>query len=448
MNRSSAARALSFSYLLVTLLSSWPLGLWAEAEPAKQKRAAEIQALVDQSKAFQQMPLSEELAELIRIGKEIQQEPLSQEVEDLVRQGREAVSKGLHAAEIQEIVESSKKAIYPSPLDGESWAQKDIWGNELPVKEKTAETSILIFASHSLGKQGLDELLGVASNYPNAVVVFRGIPEGTNLGAGVKKIQKLAAKKNPVPNVVINPTLFEKYGVTDVPSIVLLEPNASAGWDEPKAIASVKGLSDPLWLLEQVKQGVLGDQGNRGNIVAINEPDLTKVMQARALAIDWEEKKRGALARCWKNLPKHRLPTATKRRTREIDPTVVVTQDIVTPDGIVIAREGTKVNPLALRPFTQLVAVFDPLDKTHLARLQKVLPSIQQRSGIQRVTYIATQFCPDKGLDGYNEISDAVDAPVYLLTPDIVERFELQCAPAIIHSSGKRFLVEELADAP
>ncbi len=54
---------------------------------------------------------------------------------------------------------------------------------------------ILVFASLSLGEQGLDDVLTAVSGQPDSVIVFRGIPEGMNLGQGVKAIQALAAKK-------------------------------------------------------------------------------------------------------------------------------------------------------------------------------------------------------------------------------------------------------------
>lgn len=428
MNRSLGVLGLSFSHVLVALaiVCTHPL-LVAEELRSRQEITAEMEELIQQ-------------------GKDLQQKPLTNEMEELIQRGREAVGEESHSEEIKTLVEDGKQVTYANPLVGEDWLQNGIRKSD-SVSKEAGDNSILIFASYSLGKQGLNELLEGAAGYPNAVVVFRGIPAGMGLGEGVKKIQEMAAKKNPVPNVVINPTLFERYAVTDVPTIVLLKPGLTDYKpNESPVLASVKGLSDPLWLLNLTKQGGKGDQGVQGAIVPIKEPDLIKVMQARAMAIDWDEKKQSALERCWNNLPNYRLPTVTKKLTRVIDPTVVVTQDIVTPDGNMIARAGTKINPLSLRPFTQLVVVFDPLDKTHLPRIHKALPALKQQNGVQKVTYIATQFCSEKGLDGYKEISNAVNAPVYLLTPDIIERFELQHAPSIIHASSDHFLVEELAD--
>ncbi|MBZ3672433.1 hypothetical protein JT305_10545 [Salmonella enterica subsp. enterica serovar Senftenberg] len=112
----------------------------------------------------------------------------------------------------------------------------------------------------------------------------------------------------------------------------------------------------------------------------------------------------------------------------------MITSDISTPDGTVLLTRVT-INPLCdpkevckhgTRPFTQAVVVFDPLDKKQMELLAKKLPEIKLEPGVQRITYIATEFDKDKGWDSYKSVTDNFDAPVYLLTPDLITRFELE----------------------
>ncbi|MHB4491971.1 hypothetical protein ACYB5X_25510 [Klebsiella pneumoniae] len=133
----------------------------------------------------------------------------------------------------------------------------------------------------------------------------------------------------------------------------------------------------------------------------------------------------------------------------------MITSDISTPDGTVFAHAGDVINPLCdpkevckpgTRPFTQAVVVFDPLDKKQMELLAKKLPEIKQEPGVQRITYIATEFDKDKGWDSYKSVTDNFDAPVYLLTPDLITRFELEHTPSIITARGKKFVVRELAE--
>lgn len=303
---------------------------------------------------------------------------------------------------------------------------------------------ILVFTSLSLGKQGLEDILAAVSGNPDAVIVFRGIPEGMNLGRGVKLIQSLAAKKDPVPNIIIDPTLFKKHHISAVPTIVLLEDKPTPD-EPPKVMAQVSGLSDPSWLLREVEYGEKGDLGMKGPVEEISEPDLIEVAKTRLANIDWEQKKREAIQRFWKKQTFNELPPARKARTRELDPSILITRDITAPNGTVIVRKGERINPLDIRAFTQVVVVFDPLDKQQMAALAKALPEIRKAPGVQRTTYIATRFDRDKGWDSYKEITDHFDAPIYLLTPDLVSRFKLEFTPSIITAKDNKFIIRELA---
>ncbi len=298
---------------------------------------------------------------------------------------------------------------------------------------------LLIFASQSLGPKGLDELLQLSATMPQATVVFRGISKDMPLGQGMLAIQALAANKQPTPHIVIDPTLFDRYHVTAVPTVVLLNNSATA------VSARVSGLADPAWLMQQFERGNHGDQGIRGPVSTISEPDLIEVMKARFAAIDWEAKKQAVKERFWKMQSFHLLPLATRSQTRFIDPSVALTRDITGGDGAMIAKQGTVMNPLDMRPFTQAVVVFDPLDKKQLEWLNKTIPTLKKRPGVTRLTLIATQFEREKGWDAYTKLTDTVAAPVYLLTPDLVERFVLTVTPSIITAQGKRFVIEEVA---
>lgn len=46
--------------------------------------------------------------------------------------------------------------------------------------------------------------------------------------------------------------------------------------------------------------------------------------------------------------------------------------------------------------------------------------------------------------DSYKKISDHFDAPIYLLTPDLISRFELEYTPSVITAKGGKFIVREL----
>lgn len=329
----------------------------------------------------------------------------------------------------------------------------------------------LIFVSYSLDDATLDDVLTAASGDARTAVVMRGIPDGMRLWDGVKRLQDMALTKDPVPNVMLEPTLFETYAVTAVPTIVVLSELPDDPVDLPanplespendaqvsKAAQSylapaertvlgrVQGLSSPIWLQRRLAAGDNGDFGIRGPVEDIAERDLIDVMKERVLQIDWDQKKEQTKERYWQGQKFIALPRARKAEVRYVDASVIATADIKTSQGDFVARAGDRVNPLATRPWTQAVVVFDPLDKKQMELLHARLPAIASTPGVANVMLIATRFDAEEGWDSYTAVTDAFDAPVYQLTPDVKERFHLRYTPSIITANDTHFIVTELA---
>lgn len=319
-------------------------------------------------------------------------------------------------------------------------------GQGAPVPQPYADHSTLIFASLSLGKAGLKDLLSFASSFEDAVVVFRGIPRDESMTVALTRLQQLAAEHDPMPTLIINPDLFRSYGVTAVPTIVSVDKgNLPIGGDPAPAIAKVAGISDPDWLRTAIQDGDSGDLGTKGPTVAISEIDLIELAKERVLQIDWEEKQKAAVANYWNNQSFTRLPRAPKFRIRQFDPSIQITQDIQAPDGTYIAREGDVINPLAIRAFTQAVVVFDATDKQQVEMVLDAVPALKANPNIGFISYIATQIDPLRGWDAFQEITDTLDSHVTFLTPDVASRFELEFVPSVITSGGDVFNITELA---
>ena len=103
------------------------------------------------------------------------------------------------------------------------------------------------------------------------------------------------------------------------------------------------------------------DLGVRGATWAIAEPDLLAEIETRLL----EMQRSGALARLEEEArlraqrtleepsPVPGIAPATRERSRLFDPAITVARDIRTPDGMLIAAAGARVNPLARHPLTR-----------------------------------------------------------------------------------------------
>lgn len=312
----------------------------------------------------------------------------------------------------------------------------------------------LIFVSYSMSEAALIEAFQKNKNRRDVLFVMQGIPVGMNIATGVKKMQELAAKVEPTPNIVLDPGLFEAYDVKVVPTIVrakgVLRGAPLPGKTErayPNLLGKVRGLTSDEWLIDQLNDGKTGDLGTEGNTTEIAEPNLIDVMKERVAKIDWAEKKKKAFERAWVNQTFDVLPTAREDREREIDPTFVVENDFKDAAGNLIRAKGEQINPLEIRPFTLNMLVFNPLSRREKKRVDQLLAQFKAE-GYEKPLLIGTQIDREKGFgwDSYKEITDYFDAHLFMLTPEVKETWSLEQTPALITADNERhvFRVFEL----
>src|SRR5690606_10193823 len=217
-----------------------------------------------------------------------------------------------------------------------------------------------LFISYSLGELSLKEAMAEASANPEVSLVIQGVPEGKTIQEGVLELQRLAKMFEPVPSILLNPLLFQKYDVTVVPTMIALTPGEWKGQEcHQEVIARMAGITNPKVLEKHIENGDTGDLGVRGPIEEISEPNLMDVIAKRIEATDWNGLKEEARKNVWKKYPMETLPAAEKDRLLRIDPTVVATESIVTPDGKVVASKGDRVNPLDVMPFNQALVILN-----------------------------------------------------------------------------------------
>lgn len=329
---------------------------------------------------------------------------------------------------------------------------EEVSAHDQPASTPTKKTNDVtyIFVSYSLGDDALKAMM--KRNVGNADVVFvmRGIPEAMGLGEGIGRMQALASQVEPMPNIIIDPTLFTLFGIKAVPSVVRATTQEQSVLNKdakPTLIAKVEGLNNDAWLLDRVSMGHTGDLGQQGPIKAIDEPDMIEMMKKRILAIDWEEKKTQAEKRFWQGQTFDVLPQATEKRTRTLDPSVFVTHDIKDMNGNVIQAAGTTINPLKLRPFNTALIIFNPLRAEEVALVQDKLKTLGKLE--KRVQLLVTQMDRQKGWDAYTEITELFDEPIFLLTPEVKARFEIEVTPSLVTADNKAhvFVIEELANS-
>lgn len=305
----------------------------------------------------------------------------------------------------------------------------------------------VIAVSRSLGDKALAEIFAGFSGRQNASIAFRGVPEGQKIGASLIKLQKLAMKHNPMPSVQLDPTIFRDHNIKSVPEILYL---GAGKWGENGCrrplVARVQGVTSPEFIFARIESGDDGDFGVRGPTELISEPDLIAVMQAKVKTIDWDQKVSGAKRRMWDNVPLVTLPPATNTQRRQVDASVVATQDILAQDGSIIVPAGKRVNPLSMRPWTQSLIVFDPLDikqkEIALWQAEKA-----RAKNLKPVPFI-TQYDSSRGVDLLNELASEFGTQVFVLSPDIRSRFHLSVSPSVVTANQSHFIIDEIHQMP
>ena len=297
---------------------------------------------------------------------------------------------------------------------------------------RAEDITLTVLVSRSLGAAQLKEIFAFAADTPRVRVAFRGVAEDESLMDFVRQIHSLLAGIDPVPEVVLDPTPFAAAAVDIAPVLLAQGPDGE--------LARVTGLADPLWLRSRVLAGERGDLGVLGPVKPVTEPDLIEELQRRLAALDLDKLREQALVRYWQRVAFEALPVAAEPRTREIDPTITAPRDLGSADGTLLVRAGETLNPLDRLPFTQRLVVFDASDERQVATARR----LGREAGERRVLYLATQLERGRGWEGLASVEDALDAPVYLLTPDVRQRFALERVPAFVEARGRTFIVAEV----
>jgi conjugal transfer pilus assembly protein TraW len=289
----------------------------------------------------------------------------------------------------------------------------------------------LLFVSFSLGDSALKSIFEEAAGRDDVLLVFRGPKPSQKLPALMADLKRLLKGIEPLPNIVIDPTRFQRWSVTSVPDIVVEQ--------DGKTHLHVRGVSSLSWLDEQIKAGKQGDLGTMGDVGEITEIDLLEEIKRRMAAIDWKQKQQQAIARFWVQQKFEELPVTQEDRDRTVDLTITAPRDLTAPNGQLIIRAGQTVNPLDKMPFGLCLMVFDATVPAQVELIRH--QSCQDKQA--RVMYLATSLPRQSGWDSLQRLETALQAPVYLLTPDVRRRFQLQNVPAIVEQSGNRLLVRE-----
>lgn len=131
--------------------------------------------------------------------------------------------------------------------------------------------------------------------------------------------------------------------------------------------------------------------------------------------------------------PGNHYPRAPNTRTRTLDMTLTLENDLSDADGIVFAEAGTKVNPLAMMQLSKDIVLFDGTDaaqsawaKQYIASSQRpVKPILTAGKVLQLMQDWKTPLWFDQG--GY-----------------LAKRFRIEYLPVVLRQQGQVLALEEV----
>lgn len=264
-----------------------------------------------------------------------------------------------------------------------------------------------------------------------SILVFRGVEKGGDTGTVTRRLYTIVKDIKPIPAAVIDPTLFIRFNVQSVPSMI--ETNAAG------ETRSARGLPGFGWLSKQEA----GDLGQRGPVFGIDEPDMIEEMQRRMKEFDWQKEKQRAIDNFWAHQNDSvTLPVAEKNSERRINTSIISTQDIFHPDGRLIIKKGQTINPQALMPMRHVYIVFDATNKRQVEIAKKIGDETLTQQ--KPVIYLFSKVNTNKGWKHYNETTALMNAPIYKLNKAIVDRFKIKALPSIVEGRGDSIVVKEI----
>lgn len=293
---------------------------------------------------------------------------------------------------------------------------------------------ILMFASMSMTPTDMHGLLEAALSDPRITIKFLGGEAKGGLPALIQDISNLTHGMKSRPSFQIDPPSFHKYHVTQVPYAVVLRNG--------REVARVGGVVDSRWIDEQLRTRS-GDLGDYGRMSFPSELDMGAQIADRIRHFDWHGYVDQAVAGFWRHLKMPRVPHATKAETYRIDPSVTITRDIRASNGLVIAKAGTRVNPLKVAPFDVELVVIDASDPAQRAFARQRL----QSDAKNHVKVLSTTV-PATAADGWAvwaQWEHDIGTHLYAYLPAMASRMNLTGTPSVVTGDGLLVKVQQIA---
>lgn len=345
---------------------------------------------------------------------------------EMLERAREAVERSQRAAPpevMKKIMDRSsgviKKELEKSGVcdEGKACSSRDV----LSYGEKEM---LYYFFSFSMPAESLKRTLLEALKLQGnrkVVMVLRGFVNN-DLRATIEAFGKLmrdSGVKGDLP-VEIDPNLYERFNVTEVPLIVFVSDRGTG------VVKGDVGLSYALSRFDKK----LEHYGKHGHTYPIAEADILKVIAAKQPQIEKMVQERiRKLKKEMYVLKKHngKYEKAKKDRTYYVDPSVVLAENLVDHQGNILFAKGTSFNPADYIKLGRYIVIDgnDPVQVKHALR-----------GDYRKIMLISGDLA---------KLTSKHRKRFWFVPDEIMERFSIKRVPTIIEQEGKYIRVTEKA---
>ena len=305
---------------------------------------------------------------------------------------------------------------------------------------KSKEGQILIFISSSMSLVNIKSLLEEAKNI-GASILLRGFIDNS-FKKTTDYIKEFYAKDESLGGILIDPASFKDFNVDSVPTFVLMEKESK---DSSKYGSKYKKLVGNITLSAASelfkKNHQVEELGIYGPSFEIKEQDFEEMITGRLAILEMQGRVREfnrtlakKITTTIQNPPRVPLiEKAKKNRRFLVDISKVITKDIKDLQGRVIAKKGTRVNPLSHTEFAKDIYFIDG-DDPKQARWLK-----EQKDNKQNRIVILIGGSPIK-------LQEELQERMYFdLRGDFSTKFNITRVPSIVRGHNNMAQVEEIA---
>lgn len=189
-----------------------------------------------------------------------------------------------------------------------------------------------------------------------------------------------------------------------------------------------------LFFLLSISQGHTQVVGKKGQTYPIKENDAYEEILSKVKNHNWNKE----FERMRKNLSKSytvnfNLKKAKEDRVFYVDPTYTLEFDITDGKGNIIYPKGYTFNPLNYMKFPYILIFFNSTSITEIEWL-KSQKELMNRWDVMLIATAGDVYKAQKILG----------KQVYMLLPEMIDRFKLNATPSMLYAKGNLLIVQEV----